>query len=46
MTLPRTPSQTVGPFYALGLCRRREDDGALRFDIRMQGERATVFFAV
>ena len=22
------------------------EDGALRFDIRMQGERATVFFAV
>ena len=24
----------------------RDEDGALRFDIRMQGERATVFFAV
>ena len=24
----------------------REEDGILRFDIRMQGERATVFFAV
>ena len=22
MTLPRTPSQTVGPFYEIGLCRR------------------------
>ncbi len=22
MTLPRTPSQTVGPYYAIGLCRR------------------------
>lgn len=22
MTLPRTPSQTVGPFYAIGLCQR------------------------
>ena len=22
VTLPRTPSQTVGPFYAIGLCRR------------------------
>jgi protocatechuate 3,4-dioxygenase alpha subunit len=21
----RTPSQTVGPFYSIGLCRRRED---------------------
>ena len=114
MSLPRTPSQTVGPYYAIGLCRRPDDeldpdgieltgrlldgqgepivDGvleafvfargllrhqrtriylrdtddevlarldpsrrstllahresdALRFDIRMQGERATVFFA-
>ena len=25
MTLPRTPSQTVGPFYAIGLCRRDAD---------------------
>jgi protocatechuate 3,4-dioxygenase alpha subunit len=28
MTLPRTPSQTVGPFFALGLCRGREDETA------------------
>jgi protocatechuate 3,4-dioxygenase alpha subunit len=27
MTLPRTPSQTVGPFYGIGLCRR--DDNVL-----------------
>jgi protocatechuate 3,4-dioxygenase alpha subunit len=129
MTIPRTPSQTVGPFFVIGLCRRPEnelvatgvtlagrlldgqnepvddgvieifdsasrrwgrcgtdgegrfsfvvppdathveayvfargllkhqltriqlsdaepDDGALRFDIRLQGERQTVFFAV
>jgi protocatechuate 3,4-dioxygenase alpha subunit len=129
MTLPRTPSQTVGPFFTIGLCRRPEnellaggvrlvgrlldgrdepvndgvieifdaasgrwgrcgtdaegrffflvapdtphveayvfargllkhqltriqlsdaerDDGALRFDIRLQGDRQTVFFAV
>jgi len=130
VTLSRTPSQTVGPFFTIGLCRRREnelvpdgvrlagrlldgqdepvndgvielfdaasrrwgrcgtdaegrfsfrvhpdtphveayvfargllkhqltrirlsdaeqeDDGALRFDIRLQGERQTVFFAV
>lgn len=129
MTLPRTPSQTVGPFFTIGLCRRaqnelvpegirlvgtlldgqdepvndavieifdaasrrwgrcgtdaegrfsflvapdtphveayvfargllkhqltrihladaEERDGALRFDIRLQGERQTVFFAV
>ena len=129
MTLPRTPSQTVGPFFTIGLCRRpknelvargvrlvgrlldgqeepvndgvieifdaasgrwgrcgtdvegrfsflvapdtphveayvfargllkhqltriqlsdaERDDGALRFDIRLQGDRQTVFFAV
>jgi Protocatechuate 3,4-dioxygenase beta subunit len=27
MTLPRTPSQTVGPFYSIGLCR--SDDNVL-----------------
>ena len=26
MTLPKTPSQTVGPYYAIGLCRRRDDE--------------------
>ncbi len=26
MTLPRTPSQTVGPFFTIGLCRRRENE--------------------
>ena len=25
MTLPRTPSQTVGPFYSIGLCRRSDN---------------------
>lgn len=25
MSLPRTPSQTVGPFFAIGLCRRPDD---------------------
>jgi protocatechuate 3,4-dioxygenase alpha subunit len=37
MTLPRTASQTVGPYYEIGLCRRpdnelagRNDPGALR----------------
>lgn len=25
MSLPRTPSQTVGPFYAIGLCRREHN---------------------
>jgi protocatechuate 3,4-dioxygenase alpha subunit len=26
MALPRTPSQTVGPYYSIGLCRRRAND--------------------
>src|SRR5207247_3696613 len=26
VTLPRTPSQTVGPFYEIGLCRRPENE--------------------
>ena len=26
MTLPRTPSQTVGPYYAIGLCRSAADE--------------------
>jgi protocatechuate 3,4-dioxygenase alpha subunit len=26
VTLPRTPSQTVGPFYSIGLCRGTEDE--------------------
>jgi protocatechuate 3,4-dioxygenase alpha subunit len=26
MALPRTPSQTVGPYYSIGLCRRRDND--------------------
>ena len=26
MTLPKTPSQTVGPYYAIGLCRRIENE--------------------
>jgi len=37
VTLPRTPSQTVGPYYEIGLCRRSEKElvppgepGALR----------------
>ena len=25
MTLPRTPSQTVGPFFSIGLCRRADN---------------------
>jgi protocatechuate 3,4-dioxygenase alpha subunit len=26
VTLGRTPSQTVGPFYTIGLCRRSDDE--------------------
>ena len=26
MTIPRTPSQTVGPFYAIGLSRRSDNE--------------------
>jgi protocatechuate 3,4-dioxygenase, alpha subunit len=26
VTLARTPSQTVGPFYSIGLCRRAENE--------------------
>jgi protocatechuate 3,4-dioxygenase alpha subunit len=32
MTLPRTASQTVGPYYTLGLCRRPENQLADRND--------------
>jgi protocatechuate 3,4-dioxygenase alpha subunit len=32
MTRPRTPSQTVGPYYAIGLCRRPENELAGRGD--------------
>ena len=30
MTLPRTPAQTVGPYYSIGLCRRPENELAAR----------------
>ena len=30
MTLPRTPSQTVGPYYTIGLCRDPENELAER----------------
>lgn len=26
MALPKTPSQTVGPYYSIGLCRRRDNE--------------------
>jgi len=38
--LESLPQEDRAPLVA------REDDGGLRFDIRMQGDRATVFFAV
>jgi protocatechuate 3,4-dioxygenase alpha subunit len=49
-TLPRTPSQTVGPFYAIGLCRRPDselvppsDPAALRLHGRLlDGEGAPI----
>src|SRR5829696_2835618 len=42
VTLPRTPSQTVGPYYSIGLCRRPdnqlvppEDPHAIRLSGRL-----------
>jgi len=32
MSLPRTPSQTVGPYFAIGLSRRPENELAARND--------------
>jgi protocatechuate 3,4-dioxygenase alpha subunit len=32
MTLPRTASQTVGPFYEIGMCRRPDNELAGRDD--------------
>ena len=36
MTLPRTPSQTVGPFFTIGLCRRPETE-LVRDGVRLVG---------
>jgi protocatechuate 3,4-dioxygenase alpha subunit len=36
MTLPRTPSQTVGPFFTIGLCRRRENE-LVPHGVRLEG---------
>jgi protocatechuate 3,4-dioxygenase, alpha subunit len=33
----RTPSQTVGPFYSIGLCRRRDDELA-RDGVELTGQ--------
>jgi protocatechuate 3,4-dioxygenase alpha subunit len=37
VTLPRTPAQTVGPYYEIGLCRRDENElpGG---DVRLTGQ--------
>ena len=37
MTLPRTPSQTVGPFFTIGLCRRRENE-LVPDGVRLEGK--------
>jgi protocatechuate 3,4-dioxygenase alpha subunit len=40
VSLSRTPSQTVGPFYAIGMCRRPENELVARHDaaaIRVTG---------
>lgn len=36
MTLPPTPSQTVGPFFSIGLCRRAENE--LGSTLRLRGQ--------
>ena len=46
MTLPHTPSQTVGPYYAIGLCRRAanvlDEDGRWLRGRLLDGEGAAV----
>jgi protocatechuate 3,4-dioxygenase alpha subunit len=36
VTLPRTPSQTVGPYFTIGLCRRPENE-LVREGVRLVG---------
>jgi protocatechuate 3,4-dioxygenase alpha subunit len=38
VTLLRTPSQTVGPFYAIGLCRSPENERVERGELRLIGQ--------
>jgi protocatechuate 3,4-dioxygenase, alpha subunit len=38
MSALRTPSQTVGPFYAIGLCRRPENELAEGGELRLIGQ--------
>jgi protocatechuate 3,4-dioxygenase, alpha subunit len=46
MTLPRTPSQTVGPFFTIGLCRRPQNelvsDGILLAGRLLDGREAPI----
>jgi protocatechuate 3,4-dioxygenase alpha subunit len=37
MTLGRTPSQTVGPFFTIGLCRERQNEVAGGGSVRVVG---------
>jgi protocatechuate 3,4-dioxygenase alpha subunit len=37
MTLGRTPSQTVGPFFAIGLCRERQNQLIAGGSVRVVG---------
>ena len=36
MTLPTTPSQTVGPYYEIGLCRR-DQSALVATGVRLRG---------
>jgi protocatechuate 3,4-dioxygenase, alpha subunit len=46
MTFPRTPSQTVGPFFTIGLCRRPQNelvsDGTLLVGRLLDGQDAPI----
>jgi protocatechuate 3,4-dioxygenase, alpha subunit len=37
MTLGRTPSQTVGPFFTIGLCRERQNEVVRGGSVRVVG---------
>jgi protocatechuate 3,4-dioxygenase, alpha subunit len=37
MTLTRTPSQTVGPFFTIGLCRERQNEVVPNGSVRVVG---------
>jgi protocatechuate 3,4-dioxygenase, beta subunit len=44
--LPHTLSEITGPVYGHETLVAREEDGALRFDVHLQGDGETAFFAV